>query len=314
MKRTILLMGGLMLSPEIAELEKQFEVIKLYREPDPEAVLQDRRLDIQGICSLYSRPVSKSLIDSLPNLEIISQFGVGVDNIDLPAAKARGVSVTNTPDILTDDTADTAMCLLLAVSRRVCEGDMFVRVGKWQSGPLPLGRALKNKVAGIVGLGRIGQAIARRCSAFDMTVVYHGPRAKPDLPYKYFSDLTAMARHADYLILACPGGADTQGIVTADVLDALGRDGFLINISRGSVVDEPALVQALIEQRIAGAGLDVFQNEPHVPHELISMDNVVMLPHIGSATVETRTVMGRLVIANLMAHFAGKPLITPVAA
>lgn len=314
MKKTILLMGSLMLPPEIAELERHFDVIKLYKEPDPESVLKSRRDDIQGICSIYNRPVTKGLIESLPNVEIIAQFGVGVDNIDLKAAAARGVMVTNTPGLLTEDTADTAMSLLLAVSRRVCEGDMFVRVGKWHSGPLPLGRTLKGKKAGIVGLGRIGKAIAKRCAAFDMEIAYHGPNEKKDSGYKYYKDLHDMARASDYLILACPGGEDTNGLVDMTVLDALGADGFLINISRGSVVDEPALVEYLVNRKIAGAGMDVFIHEPNVPAELISLDNVVLLPHIGSATVETRTKMGKLVIGNLLAHFEGQALLTPVAA
>lgn len=314
MKETILLTGSLILPPEIAELERLFDVIKLYKEPDAESVLAARRADIRGIASQFTRPVPKSLIDSLPNLEIIAQFGVGYDNIDMAAARARGVKVTNTPGLLTEDTADTAMSLLLAVSRRICEGDMFVRVGKWQSGPLPLGRTLKGKTAGIVGLGRIGAAIARRCAAFDMNVVYHGRRKKAGVDYPYYDDLHAMARDSDYLILACPGGPETHGMIDATVLDALGPEGFLINIARGTVVDEPALVRALKEKTIAGAGLDVFIHEPHVPHELISMDNVVMTPHIGSATIETRTKMGQLVIGNLLAHFAGRELLTPVAA
>jgi hydroxypyruvate reductase len=312
MKQTVLLMGSLMLPPEIAALERAFDVIKLYKEPEPEAVLAVRSHDIRGIASQYTRPLPRSLMEGLPNLEIISQFGVGYDNIDMAAAKARGVAVTNTPDLLTEDTADTAMSLLLAVSRRICEGDMFVRVGKWQSGPLPLGRTLKGKTAGIVGLGRIGAAIARRCAAFDMDVVYYGRREKKGAAYPYYADLHAMAREVDYLILACPGGAETAGLIDATVMEALGAEGFLINIARGTVVDEPALVRALKEKTIAGAGLDVFIHEPNVPHELISMDNVVMTPHIGSATIETRTLMGRLVVANLMAHFEGKALLTPV--
>ena len=315
MKRTLLLMGNDMLAAEQAELDQKFEVIRLWKEPDPEATLQARRNDIVAISSVVGVPVSRKLIESLPNLEIISQFAVGFDNIDLQAAKERGIVVTNTPDILTDCTADTAMCLLLAVTRRICEADMFVRVGKWRSGKaFPLGISPKGKTAGIVGLGRIGQAIAKRCEAFGMTIVYHGPHKKADQPYKYYADLNEMAHDSDYLIVACRGGEATMGLIDAPVLDALGPKGFLVNISRGTVLDEPALVRALYNKTIAGAGLDVFIHEPNVPEELISMDNVVLLPHIGSGTFETRTGMGRLVIANLEAHFAGQKLPTPVAA
>lgn len=312
MKKTLLVMGDDLLAAEMAALEQDFELIRLWKEKDPEGTLQKRKNDIVAIASVVFRPVSRKLIEALPNLEIISQFAVGTDNIDLQAAKERGVAVTNTPGVLTDCTADIAMTLLLAVARRAVEGDIYVRVGKWLNGPMPLGVSPKGKTAGIVGLGRIGQAIARRCEAFGMKIAYHGPRKKPDQPYPFYEKLIDMARDSDFLILACPGGEETAGIVDMHVLDALGPKGFLINVSRGSVVDEPALVEALYNKKIAGAGLDVFAKEPNVPPELISMDNVVLLPHIGSATAETRTAMGRLVADNLKAHFEGRPLLTPV--
>ena len=310
MTRTLLAVGSLL--PEAMEtLEQHFRTIRLWREADPEAVLQKHRLDIVGIVSTVTTPVRAHLIEALPNLEIIAQSGVGTDNIDLNIARARNIAVTNTPDIVTDDTADIALALLLAVSRRVCEGDMYVRVGKWQNGPMPLGLSLTGKTVGIVGLGRIGQAIAKRCEAFGMTVAYHG-RSEKDVPYQYYSDLTAMAKDSDALILSCAGGAGTLNLVTYDVLEALGPRGVLVNVSRGSVVKELDLLAALSNRTIAGAGLDVFVNEPYVPEALISMDNVVLLPHVGTATVETRTAMSQLVIDNLLAHFDGKPLITPV--
>lgn len=311
MKKALLVMGNLLLPAEMDELEKHFDVIRLWKERDPEAVLQERRADIVAIASFHYVPVSKTLIESLPNLEIIAQFAVGTDNIDLAAAAARGIPVTNTPDVLTEDTADTGMALLLACARRVCEGDMYVRIGKWLNGPAPLGVTLRGKKAGIVGMGRIGQAVAKRCSAFDMDILYYGPRKK-DVPFQYFSSVPALAEAADVLILCCPGGAETAGLIDGPVLESLGERGILINIARGSVVDEPALVEALEKRRILAAGLDVFAHEPHVPEALISMDNVVLLPHIGSATIETRTVMGRLVVDNLLAHFNGHPLKTPV--
>lgn len=306
-------MGNQILPAELSTLQAEFDVIELWREQDPEAVLQDRRNDIVAIVSIYYMPVSKTLIEALPNLEIIAQFAVGTDNIDLVAAKARGIAVTNTPDVLTDDTADIALSLLLALSRRICESDMFVRVDKWRlNSAMPLGRTLAGKTAGIVGMGRIGQAIAKRCEAFGLKIVYHGPRKKDEVSYRFEPDLKAMAEQSDYLILACPGGAATRHLVHAPILEALGPEGYLVNIARGSVVHEEDLVNALENKTIAGAGLDVYASEPNVPAPLITMDNVVLLPHIGSATIETRGIMGGLVVANLLAHFRGDPLLTPV--
>lgn len=313
MKRVLLVMGNQILPKEMEILEDHFDVIRLWKERDPESVLQARKADIVAIASVYFVPVSRQLMEALPNLEIISQFAVGYDNIDLAAARERGIRVTNTPDVLTDDTADVALGLLLALSRRICEGDMFVRVGKWLNGPLPLGNSLKGKVAGIVGMGRIGQAVASRCAAFGMEIVYQGPRKKDDLSYRYEPNLKVLAQQSDYLILTCPGGADTRHMVNADILEALGPEGYLINVSRGSVVDEDSLITALKDKKIAGLGTDVFAHEPNVPDDLVKMDNVVLLPHIGSATHETRTLMGQLVVNNLLAHFNGKPLLTAVA-
>lgn len=312
MKRALLVMGNQIPEKQMETLEQHFDVIRLWREHDPDSVLRARKNDIVAIASVYFVPVSRTLIEALPNLEIIAQFAVGYDNIDITAAKERGIRVTNTPDVLTDDTADTALSLLLAVSRRVCEGDMYVRVGKWFNGAMPLGRSLKGKTAGIVGMGRIGQAIAVRCAAFGMNIIYQGPRKKDDVPYAYEPDLKKLAEASDYLILACPGGAETRHMVHEPILEALGPDGFLVNISRGSVVVEEDLVKALQTKKIAGAGLDVYAREPHVPEELVKMDNVVLLPHIGSATIETRAIMGELVIKNLLAHFTGNPLLTAV--
>ena len=313
MNRALLVMGNQILPAEMAVLEAHFDVIHLWRENDPEAVLQSRKKDIVAIASAYFVPVARHLIEALPNLEIIAQFAVGTDNIDLQAAKERGIAVTNTPDILTDDTADIAVSLLLAVTRRICEGDMYVRLDRWRlNNPLPLGRTPKGKTAGIVGMGRIGQAIAARLVPFGLNVVYHGPREKEGISYPYYSDLKAMAEASDYLILSCPGGASTRHLVHEPILEALGPEGYLINVARGSVVHEEHLVKALTDRTIAGAGLDVYAAEPAVPKELVKMDNVVLLPHIGSATMETRTAMGRLVVQNLLAHFRGNPLLTPV--
>jgi hydroxypyruvate reductase len=313
MKRALLVTTGAILPEQMEELEKHFDLLKCSKDVDQLLdMLEGRKNDIVAIASSTNGSISRKLIEALPNLEIIAQFAVGTDNIDLQAAKERGIRVTNTPDVLTDDTADAALSLLLAVTRRICEGDMYVRVGKWLNGAMPLGYSPKGKIAGIVGMGRIGQAITKRCEAFGMKIVYHGPRKKEGISYDYEPDLLKLAENADYLILACPGGASTHHLVHEAVLNALGPKAFLINISRGSVVDEEALVKALMEKRIAGAGLDVYQNEPHVPPELIKLDNVVLLPHIGSATYETRAIMGRLVVNNLLAHFNGEALLTPV--
>lgn len=312
MKRTIIVMGNLILDEEQEALENEFTLIRLWQEKDPEAVLREQRDNIIAIVAMHYVPVSRTLIESLPNLEIISTFSVGTDHIDLEAAAERDIKVTNTPDVLCQETADTGLALLLAVARRVVEGDLYVRVGKWLNGPMPLGVTLSNKTVGIVGLGGIGSKVAKRCAAFDMNVVYYGPRKKPDYDYKYYDDIQAMATDCDYMILTCPGGEATHHLIDVNVLDALGEDGILINIARGSVVDQAALINALEIGTIKAAGLDVYDNEPHVPEALISMDNVVLLPHIGSGTFETRHIMGQLVVNNIKAHFEGEPLLTEV--
>lgn len=311
-KPVAIIMGNLILPDEIVSLEAHFEIVKLWKEEDPESILQARKEEIQVIVAMHYITVSKTLIESLPNLKIIATFSVGTDHIDLAAAKAHGVVVTNTPDVLCQETADTGMALLLAVARRVPEGDLFVRIGKWHNGPMPLGVTLANKTVGIVGLGGIGSKVAKRCAAFDMNVVYYGPREKKEYDYKYYSDVVEMALKSDFLILTCPGGEATANLIDVNVLDALGEHGILINIARGSVVDQPALIEALQAGTIAAAGLDVYADEPHVPQEFISMDNVVLLPHIGSATVETRKLMGQLVVDNITACFDKKPLLTQV--
>lgn len=312
MKKTILALGTL-LPAEMDELEKHYDIIRLWKEADPEAALQAHKNDIVAILSSYNgMPVTRRILEALPNVSMIGQFGMGVDNIDLAAVKERHIELSNTPDILTNDTADIAMSLLLSVSRRIVEADMYVRVGKWPSGAFPLGVSLSGKRAGIVGMGRIGQAIARRCAGFDMAISYHGPREKADMPYQYYADLRQMAENSDFLILACPGGPDTKHIINTKILKALGPKGYVINIARGSVINTDDLLIALSNRDIAGAGLDVYETEPNIPQALISMDNVVLLPHIGSATSETRSAMGKLVIANILAHFEGQKLLTPV--
>ena len=312
MKRTILVLQPL-LSREMNVLEDEYNVIRLWESHDPESLLQRCSHDVQAIVSAYdSGGVSERLMMALPNLEMVAQFGVGYDNIDMEAAHKRGIVLTNTPDILTGDVADAALYLLLNVARRVVEADMFVRVGRWHSGAMPLSSSVAGKTVGIVGLGRIGSAIAKRAEAFDMQVIYHSRSKKEGVAYSYYDDLKAMATDSDFLVLACSGGKGTENLITYKILEALGSQGYLINIARGSVVCEEDLLIALRNRAIAGAGLDVFVNEPHVPEEMFKMDNVVLSPHIASATLETRSKMGQLVLNNLKAHFSGQPLLTPI--
>ncbi len=311
MKKTILALGPL-LAAEMDVLHETFNVIKLWESEKPDMVIQENSNDIVGVLSTYnSGGVTERLMDALPNLEVIAQFGVGYDNIDLAAAHKRDISVTNTPDVLTDDTADVALFLMLNVARRAVEGDMFVRVGRWQNGGMPLSTSISGKTVAVIGLGQIGQAIAQRAAAFNTKIIYHS-RSQKDVSYPYYPDLIECAKDADFMILACAGGPETHHMINYKVLEALGPKGYLINIARGSVVNEDDLLLALHNQKIAGAGLDVFANEPYVPEAMLKMDNVVLSPHVGSNTHETRAVMGQLVINNLMAHFEGNELLTPV--
>ncbi len=297
----------------LSRLEQVFDIIKLFEEKDPNSVIESVKNDVVAINCTVGQFITRDLIETLPNLKIIATFSVGFDHIDLQAAKERGIKVTNTPDVLSAETADTGMALLLATARHIAYADRYVRAGRWlMEGDPPLGTSLTNKKVGIVGLGGIGQKVAKRCAAFDMDVVYYGPRKKPDQPYPYHSDLESMAGECDYLILTCPGGEATMHLVNQAVLKALGEQGILINISRGSVVDEPVLIEALQNGTIKAAGLDVFADEPNIPQALLDMDQVVLLPHIGSASVETRSAMGQLVIDNISAHFHGEPLLTEV--
>ncbi|MCB9964076.1 MAG: 2-hydroxyacid dehydrogenase [Rhodospirillales bacterium] len=295
-------------------LERHFNVVKLWQEDDPEATIMRHREDAVAIVSWPSNlRVSRKIIEALPNLEIIAQFGVGYDNIDVQAAKERGVVVCNTPDLVTNDTADTALGLMLNVSRRFVEADAYVRVGKWATHGSHnfLSHRLGGKTVGIVGLGRIGQAIARRAEAFGCNIHYTA-RSKKDVPYTYESDLKKLAEESDFLVLSCSATPETKGMVTLDILKALGPHGYLINVARGSIVNEDDLLIALANKAIAGAGLDVFAEEPHVPDALKTMDNVVLLPHIGTATYETRTEMGQLVVANILGWFEHGETLTRV--
>lgn len=267
---------------------------------------------IRAIAGGGESKVGADLLAQLPALEIISIFGVGYDGVDVAAARGRGVPVTNTPDVLTEEVADLGISLMLSIARRVPQADKFVREGKWPAGPFPLARRVSGARLGIVGLGRIGQAIADRASAFGMSIAYTTRTRRGDSPYTYYPSAEALAREVDFLMVITPGGAGTRGLINAQVLAALGSKGYLINVARGSVVDEPALVHAVTTGIIAGAALDVFADEPNVPEALRLCDNVVLTPHMASGTWETRGAMADLAFANLQAHFAGKPLLTPV--
>lgn len=279
---------------------------------DKAALLAEVASGVRGAIASGEVGLRAELIDRLPKLEMIGTFGVGVDATDVAHAKSKGIVVTNTPDVLTEEVANTALALVLTATRRLGAAERYLRAGRWASdGPFPLAATVIGKRLGIVGLGRIGSAIAKRAEAVGMEVAYCGPNQKP-VVYPYHADALALARVVDVLVVAAPGGPATQGLIDQEVLDALGPEGFLVNIGRGSVVDEDALVAALKAGRIAGAGLDVFANEPEVPAELRDMDNVVLWPHIGSATVATRRAMAELCVANVKAYFAGEPVLTPV--
>ena len=295
----------------LAPLQANYTVHLRLPETDPAAFAKVAR-NIRAIQASGESKVSAELIAQLPALEVISVMGVGYDGIDVAAAKARGVVVTHTPDVLNDDVADLAIALMLAWSRQIARADRFVRAGEWTNGPLPLGRKMSGARLGIVGMGRIGQAIAQRAAAFGMKIAYTARSAKPELPLTYFPNAATLAANSDFLVLITPGGAGTRKLIDADVLRALGPNGCVVNVARGSVIDEAALIEALKSGTIAGAALDVFEAEPNVPQALREMDNVVMTPHIGSATAQTRRAMADLAFANLDAKLSGRPVLTPV--
>jgi lactate dehydrogenase-like 2-hydroxyacid dehydrogenase len=300
-------------APAFELMERDFTVHKAWQAKDLERTIAAAGSRIRGIQAMHANKTDAKLMDALPKLEIIACFGVGVDGVDLQAARKRGLIVTNTPEVLNECVADLAMGLTLATLRRISLGDRFVRAGSWLKGPLPFTRSVGGKTMGILGYGRIGKAIAKRAEAFGMRIVYHGRHAQPGVTHKYYASLTEMARDCDVLLAICPGGPATRHIVNAEVLKALGPEGTLINVARGSVVDEQALVKALAEGTLGAAGLDVFESEPNVPEALFGMDQVVLQPHVASATHETRMAMGVLTADNLRAHFAGKSVLTPVA-
>jgi lactate dehydrogenase-like 2-hydroxyacid dehydrogenase len=311
-KPDVLLLGPL--KPIIVNgLSQAFTLHTLVDATDKAGRLSEIAPRLRAIAvSWVSQPVSGSLISQCPRLEIISTFGVGYSHIDVACAAAHGIAVTNTPDVLTEEVADTALGLLLCTVRGLPSADRFVREGRWPRGDFPLSPSLRDRTVGMLGMGAIGRAIARRLDAFKVAVAYHTRRPAPDLPYRHYASLIEMARNVDVLLAMVPGGRETRNLVNADVFEALGPDGIFINMARGSVVDEQALINASRDGTILAAGLDVYVNEPHVPTELMALDNVVLFPHLGSATVATRNKMDQLVVDNLMAWGAGHPPLTPV--
>lgn len=312
MKPEVLLVGPMM-PHHTQALEKTYTVHRYWEASDKAGFLKQIGAGVRGIATNGSQGAPGEMMAALPRLETISVNGVGYDKIDLPQARARGISIGVTTGVLTDDVADLAVGLLLDVSRRISYYDRFVREGRWAGGgELGLTRKASGKKVGIVGLGRIGKAVAKRLIAMDMPIYYTDLKADASLAYRFVPSIVELAKEADYLVVTAAGGEGTYKLVNKEVLGALGPEGFLINVARGSVVDEEALVEALQNRQIAGAGLDVFANEPHPLPALLSMDNVVMQPHLASGTLETRSAMGDLVLQNLEAHFAGRPLLTPL--
>ncbi|MGQ7794196.1 2-hydroxyacid dehydrogenase [Faunimonas sp. B44] len=306
MKPDVLIAGSLM--PHVmAALEAAYTTHNLLKAPDRQAMLEGVGPKARAIATSTFDGCSIALMDACPNLEIVSSFGVGVDSLNVDHARSRGVIVANTPDVLNDDVANMGVALVLATTRNIVANDRYVREGRWaREGDPPLARGIAGKRVGIVGFGRIGRAIATKLGVFGCEIVYHTRNAQPDQPYRHYPDLVAMAHDCALLVVITPGGAATRNLINREVMDALGPDGILVNVARGSVVDEPALVAALQEGTLGGAGLDVFADEPNVPEALFSMQNVVLQPHQASATVETRRAMGDLVVTNLAAYFEGR--------
>lgn len=311
MNRPPLLIANAFHADTVAALEARYDTHKLWLLDDAQQRALVARLAPDCVAVASASWTTNPLIYELPGLEIISCFGVGVDGIDFGITRARGISVTNTPRVLNDAVADIALGLILATSRSLVQADRFVRAGEWSRRPFPFGQSLAGRTLGIVGMGAIGEEIALRALACRMKIAYHN-RRQADLPFPYYDSLEALARDSDILLSMLPGGRETEGLVGMDVFRALGPQGIFLNVGRGSTVRQDELIQALQQGVIAGAGLDVYAREPEVPEALRALPNVVLLPHIGSATVETRQAMGQLVIDNLAAFFAGERLLTPV--
>ncbi len=313
MKDVEIAITGPMMRLVIDGLEQHFTVRAPADAADQEAFFRAFGPRIRGVATGSHTNVDAAYMDRLPRLEIIANYGVGYDTVDAAEAGRRGIVVTNTPDILTEEVADLAIGLMLAAVRQLPQADRYLREGKWLERPFPLTATLRGRTVGILGLGRIGKAIATRLEAFGLEIAYHGRNPQTDVPYRYYPTLAGMAHDVHILMVVAPGGSETKQIVNAEVLRALGPEGVLINVGRGSVVDERALIAALTTRTILTAGLDVFEDEPRVPQELIALEQVVLLPHVGSGSVHTRSAMGQLVVDNLASWFSGKGPLTPVA-
>ncbi|MGE3148433.1 MAG: 2-hydroxyacid dehydrogenase [Pseudorhodoplanes sp.] len=312
-KPDILIYGPVM--PTIVEqLGGVFTVHKLWEAKDRDKLIGELSSSLRALVASFGQSgLDGGFFAHFPKLEIISSFGVGYNHVDVDWAAAHGVVVTNTPDVLTEEVADTALGLLLATLRELPAAERYLRAGKWPQAPYPLTATLRDRKIGILGMGRIGKAIARRLEAFGVPISYCGRHRQTDLAYPYYADVVAMARDVDVLIAIVPANAETDRMIDMDVFKALGPRGILINVARGSVVDEQALIKALQDKTIASAGLDVFLDEPNVPQELIAMDHIVLLPHVASASRHTRNAMAQLVVDNVLRWFEGKPPLTPVA-
>jgi lactate dehydrogenase-like 2-hydroxyacid dehydrogenase len=296
------------------QLSARLPLHRLWLEPNPDLWLAEWGPRIRAIAMTGGHaPLDEAYMRQFPKLEIISSFGVGYDNIDAKAAARLGILVTNTPGVLDDEVADTTLGLMIMTVRQLPQAERYLRAGQWSAkGAYPLSPSLRGRTVGILGLGRIGKAIATRITAFGLDVVYHGRRAQAEVPYRYYSSLFDMAKAVDILIVVAPGGPGTRHIINAEVLEALGPDGVLINVARGTLVDEKALIEALRNKTILAAGLDVFEKEPSVPQQLIALENAVLLPHVGSASIKTRQAMAECVVSNLFAWADGEPPLTPV--
>lgn len=310
--KTDLLLIGPLIPDTMRQLEAAYCVHRYDLASDKEALIAQLAPHLRAIATRGDYALPGSLIRRFPKVELIASSGAGYDGIDIDTARALGIAVTNSPGIVAECVADTAWAMIIMIVRRTLAQDRYVRERRWPEGPVPLTGRVWGESIGILGLGRIGKAIARRAEAFRMKIAYHGRRRQPDVAYPYYEDPVALARDVKILVCALPGRDETRGFVGRAMIDALGPEGYFVNISRGSCVDEPYLVDALVHRRLAGAGLDVFANEPHVPEALFALDNVVLQPHTGSGTLETRNAMGQMVVDNLAAFFAGKPLISPI--
>ena len=300
------------LAPEVMEdLDRRYCLHRADISAHPESLIAALGPTVRGVVTTGGPGCSAAVMEQLPKLEIISCMAVGLDAVDLLAAKRRGVHVAYTPDVLNDCVADLAMGLVIAGMRQIVSADRYVRAGRWLEQPMPLATSLRGKRLGILGLGRIGLEIARRAEPFKLQIGYHNRQKRSDVTYEYAADPVALASQSDVFVVVTPGGSGSRHLVNRKVMDALGPNGLLVNVARGSVVDEVALISALAEGRLGAAALDVFADEPRVPAALLALPNVIVVPHIGSATKETRFAMGRLVVDNLDAYFAGRPLLTP---